>query len=105
MNEEMKNSVRETLDRELADLQVSPVRREALFRNAKGETTVKKKIKWVPVLAVILCMTVAGVALAELGAFDELMALWNDSFERMNTTAAVDVIDEPDVPEYLDEFE
>ena len=105
MNEEMKNSVRETLDRELSDLQVSPVRREALFRNAKGETTVKKKIKWVPVLAVILCMTVAGVALAELGAFDELMALWHDSFDRMNTTAAVDVIDEPDVPEYLDAFE
>lgn len=105
MNEGMRKKLSRTLDAELDCLRISSVQKDALFMNAKGEKRMKKKISFSLVTAIVLTVILAGAALAATGAFDELMALLNSSFERMNTRDLVDVIDETDVPAYLEQFE
>lgn len=92
------------IDAELIHVHVSDHQRQLLYEHATGGKVVKKKISVGLVLAFILILT-AGVALAETGAFNTLIAMWEDSFRRMNTTAQVDIVDEPEVPAYLEQFE
>ncbi len=99
-----RESIRRVLDSELTHIKTSSRQRQTLYENAKGGKKVKKKSIPVLVTAVVL-MLAAGTALASTGALDALLALLRDSFSRMNTSAAVDVVDRPDVPRYLEQFE
>lgn len=104
MKDPENENIRTILNSELAHVHTSDLQKRALYEHAKGEKAVKKKWSTGLILALGLTLTVCA-ALAATGAFDALIAMWNDSFSRMNTTAQVDIVDEPDVPAYLEQFE
>lgn len=99
-----KDDIRNILDAELTHVHTSDLGRQRLYEKAKGEETVKKKISVSLILTFVMTLTVIA-ALAASGAFEALKAMWNDSFDRMNTTAQVDILDENEVPGYLKQFE
>ena len=92
------------IDAELTYIHTSDRQRQMLYENATGGKFMKKKVSLGLVLALVLTLT-ACVALAATGAFDALIAMWENSFQRMNTTAQVDIVDEPEVPAYLEQLE
>ena len=99
-----KNDIQCILDEELSHVHTSDCQRQMLCENAKGEKAVKKKGSFVLILALALTL-VSCAALAATGAFEALKAMWENSFQRMNTTAQVDIVDESEVPGYLQQFE
>ncbi|MBO2517608.1 MAG: hypothetical protein CW338_10140 [Clostridiales bacterium] len=96
--------IRSILNDELANVYTSGLQRQILYEKATGGKVMKKKIPLGLVLAIVLSLTVC-TALAATGAFDAIKAMWEDSFNRMNTTAQVDIVDEPDIPAYMEQFE
>ncbi len=99
-----KMDIQRILDEELRHVHTSDRQRQMLYENAKGEKAMKKKGSFALILALVLTL-ISCAALAATGAFDALIAMWQESFQRMNTTAQVDIVDESEIPAYLEKLE
>lgn len=116
MNDELiRSQIHQAVDHHAEHMQSEPFLAQRIMNQERiGNTVVNKSLsksicgmpkrRFIALAATIILIT-ASIALAASGALDALISIWQDSFNRMNTTGDYNVIDEQDVPEYLDQFE
>ena len=69
-----------------------------------GKSKVKKKASFSLVLAVVLALVTITGALAATGAFEKIMEVWQNSFEKMNTTNELfELVDEEEYDQIMED--
>ena len=69
-----------------------------------GKRKMKKKISFSLVLAVVLVLVTVTGALAATGTFEKIMEVWQNSFEKMNTTSELfELVDEEEYAQLMED--
>ena len=97
-----EQDLRRALDASITGCQPSEHWKRRVLAQTKEEKTLKRKLSVGLILAAALLLATA-TALVATGAFDRLWEVWQDSFRRMNTTGAVDILDEKEYEAFKQE--
>ncbi|MBR3739555.1 MAG: hypothetical protein IKN04_03740 [Clostridia bacterium] len=98
--------IRKSLDDGLSALSYTEQQhREMLNRIVYGgKSKVKKKASFSIALAVVLALVTITGALAATGAFEKIMEVWQNSFEKMNTTnELLELVDEEEYAQLMED--
>lgn len=98
----LEERIQHSLNAELSGLRTTSYQRDQFFENATGGYKVKRKISTVAILVAAL-MLITVTALAATGAFQQLWEVWQSSFKKMNTTGAIEIVEEFDYEAFEEE--
>ena len=91
-----KQFVQESIDSGLSMMQGDPWLAQRIINQERmGGIIVNKRVSVGLVLAIVL-MLITVTALAATGAFQKLWEVWQSSFQKMNTTGAVEIVEDFD---------
>ena len=91
-----KQFVQKSIDSGLSTMQGDPWLAQRIINQERmGGIIVNKRISVSLVLAIVL-MLITVTALAATGAFQKLWEVWQSSFQKMNTTGAVEIVEDFD---------
>ena len=99
----IEERIQHSLNAELSGLRTTSDQRDQFFENATGGYKVKRKISAVAILVAAL-MLITVTALAATGAFQKLWEIWQSSFRKMNTTGAVEIVEDFDHEAFEEEY-
>ena len=100
------NPIREHLEDGLSNLTLTERQHQEMLNHIVqgGKSPMKKKLTVSFVLALALMLATVTGALAASGAFERMMEVWQNSFEKMNTTGTVDVLDREEASQTAQEL-
>lgn len=93
------------LKSELESIQTSDTQKELIYEIAKETHVIHRRKMLHLVLIAIVLLSITCAALAATGAFEAIKSIWENSFSRMNTTGEMNIVDAPDVSDFLDQLE
>ena len=102
-DKQLEERLQRALNNQLSGLRTTASQRDQFFENATGGRKMKRKWSYTLVLAIVLLL-VTVTALAETGAFQKLIEVWNNSFRKMNTTGAVDIVEQFDQEGFEEDY-
>ncbi|HHT14704.1 MAG: DUF4179 domain-containing protein [Christensenellales bacterium] len=99
-----KDFVQHSIDTVLSSIQGDPWLAQKIMHQERTENTVmKKKISTTLIAAIVLILATV-TTLAATGAFQKLWEVWQNSFQKMNTTGAIEIIEEFDQEGFEKEY-